>query len=451
MRNCTISIVGAASVAMMLLSGSGVAEVFEVQPYQEAAATIASDGFPVSLYSQVVIGDSVHGRYMRGLVSFDLSFLPPDAVVTSAVLHSHVAAVYGNPSSLGSLMASRIGDTRGSPSMDIQPHWGTFNFHGSLIEVMGEVIRGSDVTADLTPHFQGFFPTPDYSLDPGRAVIRVQQENENNGDDIDDFFYLSRIWLELDVEMPSPITERPVARHLKRCIPVVASLPGAAGTQWVTEVHMTAGNDGSVWLYFSETGQDGTTNFQVRRVDLDMWQTVRYEDILPDLFGLERTKGWIEVFSTDPNFVVTARVANVGGEGSYGQTVPLVDESKMLRLNEIRFGDSYQRLVNLVMFDADNRVNVGLVNLGLDEVTAEIRVIAPDGLFLGDHIVEMAPFEHIQIDRLESVIPDAEGVGLASLSVGLRNEGEGNVYQNGVAFYASRVDTTTGDAVFILP
>ena len=27
------------------------------------------------------------------------------------------------------------------------------------------------------------------------------------------------------------IVERPIGRHLKRCIPVVASLPGAAGTQ----------------------------------------------------------------------------------------------------------------------------------------------------------------------------------------------------------------------------
>ena len=231
----------------------------------------------------------------------------------------------------------------------------------------------------------------------------------------------------------------------------MASLAGAVGTQWETEVHLTARHDGSVWLYFTETGQDGTTNFQVRRVDLDMWQTVRFGDVLPDLFGLEETKGWIEVFSTDPDLAGTARIANVGGEGSYGQTVPLVDESKMLRLSEIRFGDSYRRLVNGVMFDADNRVNVGLVNLGLDQATVVIRVIGPDGVFVGEHGVELDPFQHLQLDRLESVIPGADGIGLASLSVGLDADGEGIVYRNGVAFYASRVDNTTGDAVFILP
>ena len=149
--------------------------------------------------------------------------------MSSAVLHSHVDAVYGNPSSLGTLLAAKIVDTRGSPSLDIQPHWGTFNPQDSLIEVMGEVVGGSDVTADLTPHFQGHFPTPDNSLDPGRAVIRVQYEHENNGDDTDDFFYLSRTWLELDVDMPSPITERPVGRHIKTLHPGCGIARGCSG------------------------------------------------------------------------------------------------------------------------------------------------------------------------------------------------------------------------------
>jgi len=335
--------------------------------------------------------------------------------------------------------------------VDIQPHWGTFSPQNSPKEVIGEIVRGSDLTADLTSQFQGIYPTSEYSMDPGRAVIRFQFDVENNGDDTEDFFYHSRTWLELDVQLPSPITERPAGRHLKRCIPVVASLPGAAGTQWETELHLTALHRGSVWLYFTETGQDGTTAFHVRRVDLEMWQTIRYEDVLPDLFGFENTKGWIEVFMTDPNFVVTARVANVGGKGTFGQTVPLVDESKMLRLNEIRFWDSYQRLVNLVMVDADNRTNLGMVNLGPDEVTVSMRAIAPDGRFIGEYMVEMVAYQHMQIDRLQSVIPETDGVGLVSLSFAVEDDGGANTYRLGVAVYASRVDETTGDAVFILP
>jgi len=451
MRTRRFGIVGVALVAAVLLTGNGVAEVFEVQPYQEALVRIDGDGIPTSLDSGPGVGDGSQGTSLRALYSFDLSFLPPGAVVSSAVIHSWISAVYGDPESLGPLLATRIIGTQGRPSLDLQTQWGMFGPHNSPIEVGGEVVGGSDLTADLTSQFQGIYPTSDHSQDPGRAIVRFQLETENNGDDSEDFLYLSRTWLELDVQMPSPITERPVGRHLKRCIPVVASLPGAAGTRWVTELHLTARHDGAVWLYFTETGQDGTTAFHVRRVDLEMWQTLRYEDVLPDLFGLEGTKGWIEVFMTDPNFVVTARVANVGGKGAFGQTVPLVDESKMLRLPEFRFWDRYQRLVNLVMVDAENRTNLGLVNLGPGEVTVMITAISPDGWFIGEYTVELAPFQHRQFDRLESVIPEADGVGLASLMFAVEDGGESNLYQQDVAVYVSRVDETTGDAVFILP
>ena len=318
------------------------------------------------------------------------------------------------------------------------------------VPVTGTIATGSDLTADLTAQFQGSFPSPEWNLDPGRAVVRFQFSVQNNGSDIDDFLYLQRTHLELDVQLPEPIAERPVGRHLKYCIPVVASLPGAAGTRWTTEMHITARHDASVWLYYSETETDGTTAFQVRRVDLGMWQTVGYDDVLPDLFGVEATKGWIEVFSTDPEIAINARVANVGGEGSYGQTVPVIDESKMLRISEIRFGDNYRRLANLIMMDAENRTNIGLVNLGPDNVTVDIIAISPDGPFTGSTSVALGPFEHRQIDRLETVIPDTAGAGLISLSFGIDADAA-PAYRQGVAVYVSRVDNTTGDAVFILP
>ncbi len=73
-----------------------------------------------------------------------------------------------------------------------------------------------------------------------------------------------------------------------------------------------------------------------------------------------------------------------------------------------------------------------------------------DGPFIGSTTVALGPFEHRQIDRLETVIPDATGAGLVSLSFGI-NHDAAPVYRQGVAVYASRVDNETGDAVFILP
>lgn len=440
-------------VAMVafLWASIGASEVFEIQPYQHGMVRIDEEGLPAGMDSSQGVGDSSQAAYVRSLYSFDLSFLPPGSVVASAVIHSHISAVYGDPSSLGRLFVTRVVGTYGMPSVDLQSGWGLLSLYNELEEVTGAVEQGSDVWADLTSQFQGIFPPNQYSQDPGRAIVRFQFEEENNGSNIDDFLYLYRTWLEIDVQFPDPIAERPIGRHLKHCLPVVASLPGAGGTQWVTELHLTARHDGSVWLYFTETGNDGTESFEVRRIDLDMWQTVRYQDVLPDLFGLEGTKGWIEVFTTDPEVVVNARVANVGGEGSYGQTIPLVDEPRMLRLQELRFWDKYQRLLNLVMFDKDNRVNVGAVNLGPGNVTLRITAIPSEGAFLGEYLLELGPFEHRQIDRLETVIPEVDGAGLVALSFALDGDSGNMLYQQGVAIYASRVDNTTGDAVFILP
>jgi len=437
-------------VALVLAAGYAPAEIIDVYPSQEALVTIDENGFPVDFQPVAGVGDSVDGRHLRALITFDLSFLPPGASISSAVIHTRVDAVYGDPASLGPLMAARVAETRGQPSVDIQATWGMLTEFIAPVPVTGTIAAGSDLTADLTAQFQGSFPSPEWNLDPGRAVIRFQFSDQNNGSGIDDFFYFHRTRLELDVELPNPITERPVGRHLKYCIPVAASLPGAAGTRWTTEMHISARHDSSVWLYFTETETDGAAEFQVQRVDLGMWETVGYDDVLPDLFGVEETKGWIEVFSTDPEIAINARVANVGGEGSYGQTVPVIDESKMLRLSEIRFGDAYRRLANLIMMDAENRTNIGLVNLGPDDVTVDLIAIPPYGAFSGSTTVALGGFEHRQIDRLETVIPETAGAGLISLSFGI-HEDAAPVYRQGVAVYVSRVDNTTGDAVFILP
>lgn len=432
-------------------TGHGAAEVLEVPAIQEATVVTGSDGLPVGMEAVAAAGDSVDGRFLRAVLAFDLSFLPPGSTVSSALVRARVSAAYGDLASLGALRAGRILETTGQPSADIQARWATAALAATPVAVSGDLSPGSELSVDLTAQLRGSYPTPEHGLDPGRAVVRFQFTADASANGTDDFLYLDRARLELGVQLPDPIAARPVGRHRLRCLPVVASLDGASGTRWVTELQLTARHDGSVWLYFTETGEDGSAGFAVRRVDLAMWQTVRHADVLPDLYGLTETKGWIEVFATDPDLAVNARVANVGGSGSYGQTVPLVDESRMLRLVEPRLGDSFRRLVNLAAVDADNRTNVGLVNLGTGEVAVRVTAIAPGGWFLGDHTVELGPFEHRQIDRLESVIPDAAGVGLVALSFGVADDSESRGLRQGVAVYASRVDNTTGDAVFVLP
>lgn len=441
-----------ALVGFVFFWGSGISfgEVITVQPSQEGHVTVDSDGVSIDLSSTPGAGDSIDGRYLRSLVTFDLSFLPPGAEISSAVVHTRISALYGDPVALGPLAAARVGNTRGQPSTDLQSTWATLPVYNDPVPVSGVIAQGEDLSADLSSEFAGFFPSSEWDLDPGRAVVRFQFSEQNSGDETDDFIYFQDTVLELDVLLPEPIVERPIRRHAKHCLPVVASLPGAMGTSWTTELHITARHDTTVWLYFTETGADGGDAYAVRRVDLEMWETVRYGDVLPDLFGLEGTKGWIEIFTTDPDISINARVANIGGDGSYGQTVPLVGESMLLRLGEIRFDDRYRRLVNLVMMNTGNRTNIGLVNLGPSTASVRVTAMAPDGPFIGDTTVSLGPFEHRQIDRLETVIPEADGAGLIALSFGMDSD-EAPVLDQGTAVYVSRVDNATGDAVFVLP
>ena len=437
-------------VVLVMAAGSLRGEVFSIRPSQAGHAMLDATGSSFAFSSLSGVGDSTDGRHLRSLATFDLSFLPPGAEITSAVIHTRISALYGNPAALGPLTAARVPGTRGQPSTDIQTSWATLGLNGDPTPLDGVVAPSEDLSADLSFDFDGVYPSPDSSFDPGRAVFRFQFDDQTNGDGTADFIYLQDTVLELDVRLPEPIVVRPINRHAKRCIPVVASLPGAMGTNWTTELHITARYPVSVWLYFTETGADGAAEFSVRRVDLGMWDTVRYADVLPDLFGLQRTKGWIEVFSSNPGITVNARVANVGGEGSYGQTVPVVGESKLLRYSGPRFDDHYRRLVNLVMMDPDNRTNIGLVNLGPSTASVEVTAMGANGPFLGHTTVSLGPFEHRQVDRLETVIPDVAGAGLIGLSFGMLTD-DAPWLDRGVAVYVSRVDNATGDAVFVLP
>lgn len=445
-------------IAVLVVAASpagGTADVFDVPACQETMVSIEADGTgrPSDMLTGAAIGDSNQGEELRALFGFDLSFLPPGTTITSAVFHARFEASYGDPASLGAVYAGRVYQIKGFPSADLEPQWSTSPLMTPMAEVLGEIASGSDLRADLTAHIQGQYPSPQYHQDRGRAVVRLQFELGTNDDDTGDFIYVHDPRLELDVELPDPISERPLGRHLKRCLPVVASLPGAAGTQWTTELQITARHDGTVWLYFTETRTDGTTSFLVRRIDLDIWESVRYADVLPELFGVEDTKGWLEVFSTDPEVVVTSRVANVGGEGSYGQTVPLVGERQMLRYSLYRFWDRPRKQVNLAMVDADNRTNVGMVNLGPGDVTVEVTAVSPEGPFLGHHEVELEPFEHHQMDGLGSgsFIPEAHDIGSVSLMFYLSHDTADMAAWGNVAVYVSRVDNTTGDAVFVVP
>jgi len=380
---------------------------------------------------------------VAALITFDLSFLPPGSTLSSARLRLLVISLRGDPESYGNLSAGLVvpdNDGNLEPALE----WAYDNRNG-IVSFPRGIQVDTWITADVTAGvLDRVVEHP--KTDPGRLTFRVEFPAAAHGSEDDDYVVFgSTPLLALEFQLPDPITQRPVHRHLIRCIPVVASNAGAAGTRWVTELQLagTGTFPSSVWLYFTPTESDGTSSFAVRRIDLATRNTVTYDDVLPDLFGLHDTKGWIEVFTTNPGLLITARVANVGGTGSYGQTVPMVDERRAATWHGRRFADTMTRHLGLGAVDAANRTNVGLVNL--DGTASGVRLTARWNGGSAQGTVTVPAYGHIQINRLETVIPDVSGKESFFLEMGPTS----GTSRRRIIGYLTRVDNTTGDAVFV--
>ncbi len=439
-----------AALLLALCAAATSAETFRVYPAETGQFGVDSDGAVSFRSPDPRLGDTANSIALVSVWGFDLSFLPPDSELTSARLHLAVGTVYGDPDALGPLKAGRVEGIAGSPSLDPTVDWVTNDVEGESIMEGGRIIKDTELVADLTLQVQGRFPSLPSDPDPGRLVLRTWLDGMANENGASDYFYIASVWLELETTLPDPIEQRPVRRHFKRCIPVVASTAGSAGTRWETEFELTAADHpATVWLYFTEAGADGSQDFEVRRVDLDKRQSLAWDDVLPELFGRSETKGWIEVLTTAPGVFAAARVANVGGEGVYGQAFSMVLEPWLLRRERVRTWDSEERTLQLVTVDEANRTNVGIVNMGPDEVTVKLDAWSNAGTgTLGSATVTLPPFGYRQVDRIETLIPEIEGKPRVVLT-GTIESGQEDPLDGGVVLYASRVDNVTGDAVFI--
>jgi len=443
-RSCRSVFIGFVMAVLMLPAVKAPAEQLQVRPMisQVGAAWYQDGSWKTYHTNSPAVGWRAGGKRYVTFAAFDLSFLPPGSTISSAVLKMYVFRVVGDPVSYGKLSAGVL-DLESCNHVEPVPEWAVAGRIGT-VELEDPIEKSKVLTIDVTTGVvDRVLEHPD--ADPGRVVVRLEFPAGGGEANADDYVGLGSLFLQLDVQLPDPITARPIHRHMVRCLPVVASNPGAQGTRWVTELQVSNTNTGTagVWLYFTPTETDGTTGFSVRRVNLSAYRSVRYEDVLPELFGLNGTKGWLEVFSTNPDILVSARVANVGGTGSYGQAVPLVNERNAVTRAGARYFDSNLRFLNLGAVDASNRTNVGFVNLA--ESAAEVSLWAWWGSGRGaDTTVTIPAFGHVQLNRLEQLIPGIKDAGPFFLQL-VMPSGHGKVVA-----YLTRVDNTTGDAVFLV-
>jgi len=217
-------------------------------------------------------------------------------------------------------------------------------------------------------------------------------------------------------------------------LPVVARTDGRAGTHWNTDLRVASGSSQPVDMRF-ELYHSGAGGPLVETRTVDPGFVFEVNDLLADMFGLGEGIGSLRIGAAndlDVQAVVTARVFNQTASGTYGQRVSPVESGAHSRL-----------VLGFVEGGAGFRTNVGIAEIDGAPVTVLLTVLRPDGTGVaGERIVPVAGHAVVQVDDvLEHVAVPPLDRGWVELTVA---DGDGAIHG-----YASVVDHTTGDAVFL--
>ncbi len=230
-------------------------------------------------------------------------------------------------------------------------------------------------------------------------------------------------------------TADPDAPVLSWIVPAVASVNGANGTRWQSQIDLLNPSDESVDVVIQliENGSHGPPTKQ-HVLTLDEGQMTRIDDVVEELFGL-KTTGALLIQSSPPIHVTSRTFAtHADGEerdGTFGQNISAIPLSELLStenpasLIDLRENDLY-------------RSNLGLVNPSDNPAVVKIEVLDTFGLHQDTAIIRLDPWEHRQLNRVLQLVG---GIDRATLTL--------TVQQGDVAAYASVVDNSTGDPVFM--
>jgi hypothetical protein len=231
-------------------------------------------------------------------------------------------------------------------------------------------------------------------------------------------------------------------------IPVVARTPGVAGTQWVTDLVLAnpGGQDAEVTLVLDASGQDNTVPAATATVTVPAGGVLELERLLLDTFGLDPASGTLEILADRP-VAAWARISNLGGGGTFGQTVPAVPAGWALGGDVPPGADPASQTAFFAGLREDDawRSNLGAVNLSSTGLELEIEARTASGPAGTPVTLSLPPHSHLQLNRVLEALGVPSGTRGITVSVGLAPGSSGRFLT-----YASRVDNTTGDAVFLL-
>lgn len=229
------------------------------------------------------------------------------------------------------------------------------------------------------------------------------------------------------------------AQEFIRILPGAASAQGSGDAFFVTDVRLfnpDPENTITVHLSFLDRDADNSGATEMS-VDIQPRRGVAFNDVLSTFFGLSGAVGAVRMRSDAP-IVATSRTYNVGGEsGTFGQFIPGLDPASALT----------QGILLQVVNDpaaSGFRANVGFVNPGLEMVNVTVTVFDADtGELIGERNRSLPPRTFSQINNVFTFVGKTNRFTL-NATVEFTAEAP-------VLAYASVLDNTSDDPIFVLP
>lgn len=213
--------------------------------------------------------------------------------------------------------------------------------------------------------------------------------------------------------------------------PVVARLPGVAGTVWRTALTVLNPSQGLARVTLRILVEGGAERQEA--VEIAAGDQRRWDDLLEEVFGLTNAVGPLE-FQADRPVAVTARVFNQTAAGTFGQSVPVVTDAASL--------PEGATAVMPFLRQGAFRSNVDVFNAGATEARVRLALFA-DGSSAGASLLTVPARRRLRIDQvflrragLDSV---ANGFAFVSVESG-----------TAVSFTGSVVDQATGDPTTVV-
>ncbi|MGV8041322.1 MAG: S8 family serine peptidase [Thermoanaerobaculaceae bacterium] len=225
------------------------------------------------------------------------------------------------------------------------------------------------------------------------------------------------------------ITIAPWTAH----VPAVAHAPGAAGSQWRTDLAVAnrSGRTASLSYVYVPYGAGAQVT---RSRTLGHGATERFEDVLVSLFGFAASaspKGSVRIESS-ARVLVTARTYNQATKGTYGQSYPALTTADGFTRGQTAYVGQLEKSTAF-------RSNLGVQNLGSTDCAVTATLHDASGATLGNPLTQtVAGGRYFQWDDVfaKAAAPSAS-LAYAKVRV---DTNAGRIWA-----YGSVVDNITGD------